>query len=119
MKTRVNRKNFIIVVLCGVLLLVLAHTGHGVPCVFRLATGYKCPGCGITTMALALLKGDVRTAYSANPFLFVTLPLLAAEIAVLYFVPLRGFVKTLFQKILPVLYLVALILFGVFRNINA
>ena len=46
----------------------------GLPCPFRLVTGLACPGCGITTMLLALGRGDIAAAFAANPFLFATAP---------------------------------------------
>ena len=49
-------------------------TGVGIPCPFRLLTGYLCPGCGITHYCIALLQFRFADAYSANPFLFVLMP---------------------------------------------
>ena len=96
----------------------LTHvTGHGIPCFFRLVTGLKCPGCGITTMLLALLHGNVRAAFYANPFLFCTLPLLLAECVLLTFFQKRVRDSFLIQKAIPVTYLAALLLFGVIRNL--
>lgn len=51
-------------------------TGVGIPCPFRLLTGYLCPGCGITHYFVALLQLHFADAYSANPFLFVLMPFL-------------------------------------------
>ena len=104
------------ILVCVAFLLVLAHAGHGVPCVFRMVTGWKCPGCGATTMCLSLLMGDIRTAFAANPFLFGTWPLLVFELLAVWLLPLRGTAKTLFYKVFPALYLAALVLFGIFRN---
>ena len=33
-----------------------------------------CPGCGSTRLLLALLHGDIQTAFSANCLLFILLP---------------------------------------------
>ena len=49
-------------------------TGVGIPCPFRLLTGYLCPGCGITHYCIAMLQLRFADAYSANPFLFVLMP---------------------------------------------
>ena len=49
-------------------------TGVGIPCPFRLLTGYMCPGCGITHCCVALLQFRFADAFSANPFLFVLMP---------------------------------------------
>ncbi len=52
---------------------VASHIG-GVPCLFRLVTGFQCPGCGVTRMCLLLLRGDVAGAFRANPAVFCLLP---------------------------------------------
>lgn len=58
----------------------LRLTGLAIPCVFRMITGWKCPGCGITTLILCIAKFDFAGAFQANPFLFVTGPALLLEI---------------------------------------
>lgn len=63
-----------LLVAAGLAYYAFASVFGGIPCPFRLVTGLKCPGCGITTMILALGRGDVGAALAANPFLLVTLP---------------------------------------------
>lgn len=53
-------------------------TGIAVPCIFRAITGLKCPGCGMTTLCMCLLRLDIPGAWSANPAAFLMLPLGAA-----------------------------------------
>ena len=61
----------------GVGLSVLyAATGAGLPCPFRMATGWDCPLCGGTRLGAALLQGDLVSAFSYNPLLLVSLVLL-------------------------------------------
>lgn len=45
-------------------------------CVFRLVTGYPCPGCGMTRAVAAVLHGDFSGAFAAHP-LWVLLPVFA------------------------------------------
>lgn len=62
-------------------------TGLALPCPFRAATGFLCPGCGVTRLCLALLRGDFAAAWQANPMLLLLLPplaLLAARPAIRY-----------------------------------
>ncbi|MDD6157568.1 MAG: DUF2752 domain-containing protein [Lachnospiraceae bacterium] len=85
-------------------------TGYGVPCLFRLVTGWKCPGCGITHMLVELLRGDIRAAFFCNPVLACILPYV-------------GF-RLIFEKkrwkwfsVADACCVVILLLWGVVRNI--
>jgi len=57
---------------------VYVRTGLGVPCPFRLLTGWDCALCGSTRMGGALLHGHLAEAFFWNPVVFVTLAALAA-----------------------------------------
>lgn len=50
---------------------VYALTGRGVPCPVLLATGWQCPLCGASRMGVALLEGDLSSAWHWNPFALV------------------------------------------------
>ena len=64
-----------IILLAGILYAVFVRlTGLAVPCIFRVLTGWQCPGCGITRACLSLLKGEIRTSFSYNPFLYIAGP---------------------------------------------
>ena len=108
---------------CGIALaagLLYAHlvrvTGFGIPCVFHTITGLDCPGCGVTRMCLWL---DFAAAYRYNAAILVLSPLgiaVAARQAWLY-------VKTGHPKLSKIemgiisFLIVALLVFGVWRNI--
>ncbi len=74
-----------LVVAAGLLILawsalLLRERGPGgVPwlpgCVFRKATGFECPGCGMTRASHAALNGDLAAAFAFNPLGMVLLPL--------------------------------------------
>ena len=53
-----------------------ATTGLGLPCPFRLLTGWDCPLCGGTRMGDALLHRDVPAAFGFNPLALVGLVIL-------------------------------------------
>lgn len=93
-------------------------TGLAIPCVFRKMTGWLCPGCGITTLCLCLVKMDFRGAYEANPFLFLTFPFLIFELFYLRYINKEE--ESTFSKInmgILILYLAALLGFGFYRNL--
>lgn len=46
------------------------------PCILRSLTGVICPGCGMSRAWLALLRLDLRAAFSYHP-MFWSVPLLA------------------------------------------
>jgi hypothetical protein len=54
-----------------------SSAGFFPPCIFRMITGFECPGCGSTRGLHALLHGDVVTAWNFNPLMFVVVPLIA------------------------------------------
>ncbi len=37
------------------------------PCAFRAHTGWPCPGCGLTRVAMRVAQGDIAGAFDANP----------------------------------------------------
>jgi ABC-type Fe3+-siderophore transport system permease subunit len=49
---------------------VLPHLpgNPGLPCPLRTVTGVPCPFCGLTTSVKAVLHGNGRAAWGANPF---------------------------------------------------
>ena len=51
-------------------------TGLGLPCPFRMATGWDCPLCGGTRLGGALLRGDLVAAFLFNPVVLVGLVVL-------------------------------------------
>ena len=95
------------------------YTGTGIPCLFRYIFHVQCPGCGVTHMLLALAKGKMQEAFCSHPVIFCALPFLG-WILVKYsgsYVMCRTTVWKKWEQIGMVLFLIALIGFGVFRNI--
>lgn len=103
-------------ILGGLYYFFVKYMSLSLPCPFRYVTGYLCPGCGITTMFIALSEGDIGAAKKANTFLFYTLSWLLLSIVVRrYFLPDR-YVSVL-DKLLYPAYFLLLIGFGVYRNL--
>ncbi len=71
---RVLKWSAVLAVLGLAYLLFFMHTGLGIPCVFRLVTGLKCPGCGVTHMLVDLLRLDFAGAWRENAALMCLLP---------------------------------------------
>ncbi len=44
------------------------------PCIWRTLFGFKCPGCGLTTAFIYLLKMDFNAAFKSNCLIFVLVP---------------------------------------------
>lgn len=55
-----------------------AHTWWVPKCPFYYLTGFQCPACGTQRALYHLAHLQVREAITYNPFLFVSLPYLAA-----------------------------------------
>jgi hypothetical protein len=66
----------IIIALGLVYLFVFRTIGVGIPCVFRVVTGLKCPGCGMTHAMAALASGDVNGAAENNILSVTVVPML-------------------------------------------
>lgn len=93
-------------------------TGLSLPCPVHFLTGIMCPGCGLTTMLLALADGDIESAFRANELLFVTGPLILAFV----FYDEVLWVRTGRRSALPtwvwILLLLLFIVFTIERNLG-
>ena len=95
----------------------LRMTNIYVPCVFRHFTGYKCPGCGVTTMCVNILMFRFPQAFYANPFIFTTIPFILFEIMYNAYLGYKQKPMPRWNKVLLVIYCTALIVFAIIRNI--
>lgn len=71
--------NLIFMVVGGYFLLSLIlftyfQINIGIPCLFRLLTGWKCPGCGLTHAFAHMLQLEFAEAWQDNKFSFIVLP---------------------------------------------
>jgi hypothetical protein len=46
-----------------------------IPCIWKTLFGIHCPGCGLTTAFIHLLKLDVLKAFNSNWMVFIIFPL--------------------------------------------
>lgn len=99
--------------------LFVTATGLAIPCVFRLITGYLCPGCGVSGMCLRLLRLDLAGAWRHNPAIMALLPLggaVAVDLSVRY---VRSGVARpgRFSSAAMIFMIAVLVIFGFLRNI--
>lgn len=78
--------------------LIFRITGHGIPCVFHLVTGLKCPGCGMTHAVAALIEGHFRQAMSYNLLSVTLVPELTIYLIWKYFQERRKKVRKDIRK---------------------
>lgn len=46
-----------------------------IPCLWKTIFGFHCPGCGLTTALISLMKLDFRGAFESNWMIFLIVPL--------------------------------------------
>ena len=99
-------------------LLVITFTNLRIPCWFYEATGYQCPGCGVTRMAYALAHLQFRQAYSCNPYFLCLLPffLVYPVYRSRKYICGSGDQYSPVEKALCVLVLAGAVVFGIIRN---
>ena len=61
--------------------IVILLVGAGLPCLFYELTGFRCPGCGVSRMLIAIGHLEFAEAFAHNRFLFVTGPLILLYLA--------------------------------------
>ena len=122
METRLKK---VLIVNVSLLLILLIYykfysiTNIGIPCIFKLITGYKCPGCGITRCLFSLIKLDFKSAFSYNQLVTILItPFIIYYIYLnyCYIFNKDNKYKFIVNKISIILIFVCLI-FGIVRNI--
>ncbi len=114
----VIKKAAIILLLGLIYYAFICLTGYVIPCVFNLATGLYCPGCGITRMFLSLAQFDFVSAAHNNLFVFsLMLPVIAYLIIKLTRYIRKGEIHyTLTDKIVIIVIALAMLAFWIMRN---
>ncbi len=122
LRLKAEAKKLVILLLAGILYAIWCNlTELGIPCIFRLLLGIKCPGCGMTHAAVAMTHLDIAGAFSYNKLSVTVVPLLI----VILLIQEYRYIKTASRKIsMPETLLLALMLmvtiaYGVARNLPA
>lgn len=98
---------------------IVSLIGRGMPCIFNLATGLRCPSCGVSRMLLNLMEFDIADAFRFNPVLFVISPVVIYLIIKLSLNYVMDGKMTLNKRddFLCIALIVILLVWGVIRNI--
>jgi hypothetical protein len=59
---------------CSAVLMATTNINVCIPCLWKEFLGLTCPGCGLTTAFICLLKFDFAGALCANPLIFILMP---------------------------------------------
>lgn len=79
--TSLFRKNVIVLLVVfyfifSVLLKLFLGVDYLIPCLWKTGFGFGCPGCGITSSFIEIIKGDFLLAWEINKLTFVVVPLI-------------------------------------------
>lgn len=91
------------------------------PCPLRYATGLECPGCGSQRAIHQLLHGNFKAAWSLNPFLIFSIPLMLYGLGIKAYNYLYKASKRFmlfYNKLFIYGYFGIALLFAILRNIN-
>ena len=112
-------KIFVVLLTSGLLYAMFFQaTGMGIPCIFHILTGFKCPGCGLTHMGVALLHLDIAAAWESNPVILCMLPpgFVLALYTISVYITKGKWPDSRWYNCLIILMIAALLIFGVVRN---
>lgn len=94
------------------------RTGFFPVCIFRLLTGFTCPGCGTTRALHEIVHGHFAAAFMLNPLLLIASPFLLLAFLRYSVIVMRGDVPRKNALPAPYIYAVFFIVVGfwIFRN---
>lgn len=108
-----------ILMLVIIILFSRMELGVSFACPLKYIFDYDCPGCGVTRMCEAILKGNLYQAFRYNCFVFVTAPFICALYVwqAIVFIWNGKIIKHLDMILFG--YALALTIFGILRNIES
>lgn len=95
------------------------YTGFGIPCYFKLLTGYDCAGCGITRCIFSLFRLDFKGAFHYNPLALIYLPFVVVYIIYkdyLYVYDKEDKILVKIPSYFQTILIVITVMFGIIRN---
>lgn len=111
---------FLLLLVGGIYVVLIYTTGFKIPCPIKFATGFDCPGCGISRVLLSYLRLDFKTAFFTNPVITVILPIMFGDYVYHKYLYVVHNNKKPFNKLENIsMYVMigALILYAVIKNI--
>ena len=109
-----------IAIAIGILYYLLVKLlNFGIPCIFYLASGKYCPGCGISRMFMALIEGDPVAAFGHNALIFSLLPfgvVYGIKYAIKYVKHGSTEITSIVDKIFLIILFVLTVIFWILRN---
>lgn len=90
--------------------------GFGIPCMFYVILGLKCPSCGATRMFMHMAGGDFHQAFLDNRFLFFVWPLILFEIIYIQYKGMKNGKLPTWLYVLTYSTAVVFLGFGAVRN---
>ena len=121
-----NRIKKVVLINVGLILLLFLYYkiyikfNVGIPCIFKLITGYDCPGCGITRCLFSLINLDIKSAFNYNALvtiLIVPFIIYYCYMNYCYVFGKNDNVKKYVNKISIILLIVCFV-YGIIRNIS-
>lgn len=97
----------------------VSHDIHILPkCIFRLASGYDCPFCGIQRMIACVIEGDFRSALLYNPYILIISLYIMVLLAIVLFPKYVSdkLKRAALNRVTVSLFAVLMLFWWVFRN---
>lgn len=73
-KSNVIMALVVIYLVFSAVLNALTNIDFCIPCIWKTVFGFNCPGCGLTTASIYLLKLDIKKAFESNWLIFIIIP---------------------------------------------